>query len=68
MISDDVPSEPRNLQAAPLSPKSIEVMWEAPAQLKGQLMSYDLYYYIEGTDSEEEQVGICWSYMSSHWI
>lgn len=59
-ISDDVPSEPLNVAAIPLSPKSIQLSWEPPAQIKGRLMSYDIFYFIEGTDTKEENVSLVW--------
>ncbi|XP_053387197.1 neogenin-like [Mercenaria mercenaria] len=51
---DDVPSEPQNIVANPLSPTSIEVSWDPPAQTKGALTEYDLFYYVNGAVEEDE--------------
>ncbi|XP_052264335.1 neogenin-like isoform X3 [Dreissena polymorpha] len=54
---EDVPTEPINVSALPLTPKSIKVTWGEPLQTKGRLLNYAIYYYVDG-DTEEEQTSI----------
>ena len=45
---DDVPTEPLNVQAQALSPTSIKITWDPPANTKGLLVKYELFYYPVG--------------------
>ena len=53
LFTDDVPSEAQNVQALALSPTSIKVTWDQPAQTKGQLTKYELIYYQVGKTEEQ---------------
>ncbi|KAL3885049.1 hypothetical protein ACJMK2_025148 [Sinanodonta woodiana] len=59
----DVPSEARNLQARALSPTSVGITWEPPADPKGAITLYDLIYYAVG-DTDEQRVTIAKSSVS----
>lgn len=54
LFIDYVPSEPQNLVSTPLSPTSIQVTWDPPAQTKGPLLEYVLFYYVDGAVEEDE--------------
>ncbi|XP_052785952.1 neogenin-like isoform X3 [Mya arenaria] len=55
---DDVPTEPQNVQAVPLSPKSVELTWELPTQTKGRLLNYAIFYYTDNGVEEDQEVHV----------
>ncbi|XP_064471636.1 neogenin-like isoform X2 [Ornithodoros turicata] len=50
-----IPGPPQSLRAAPVSPTSIRVYWEAPDSRKGAVQYYQLSYQEAGTTEEEEK-------------
>ena len=47
-IAVNVPGEPQNLKVSAVSPSSVKVNWDPPANENGPITKYKLIYYMVG--------------------